>query len=129
MRFKVNGVEYEGAKYDFNTHCEFDAMGINVMSVRKRPLPVLRAYLAISTGMDVEEAGNELEKEFLKGGDFSDIMNCLATECNNSDFFTKLVEENLKAAEEAKKKSEEEAPKEKTKRGKTTKTNEENTEV
>ena len=129
MRFKVNGVEYEGAKYDFNTHCEFDAMGINVMSVRRRPLPVIRAYLAISTGMDLEEAGKELEQEFLKGGDFSDIMNCLAKECNNSDFFMKLVEENQKAAEEKTEEPEEEAPKEKTKRGKTTKKNEENTEV
>lgn len=121
MKFKVNGVEYEGAKYDFNTHCEFDAMGINVLSVMKKPLPVIRAYLAISTGMDIEAAGKELEKEFLKGGDFSDIMNCLAKECNESDFFMKMVEDNLKAAEET--------STEKTKRGKTTKVNEESIEA
>ena len=56
MKFTINGTEYEGAKYDYNTHCDFDAMGVNVLTIRKNPLPVIRAYLAISSGMDLHEA-------------------------------------------------------------------------
>lgn len=114
MKFTINGTEYEGAKYDFNTHCDFDAMGVNVLSIRKNPLPVIRAYLAISTGMDLHEAGKELEKHLIDGGSYTDIISCLAKEMNDSDFFMAMIKENQE-------------PKEKTKREKATKADESNT--
>lgn len=113
MKFTVNGTEYEGAKYDFNTHCEFDAMGVSVLDAQNKPLPVLRAYLAISTGMNIAMAGKEIEKHLIDGGSLNDMMLCLTTEVTNSDFFIALM------------KRQEEKPK----RSKTTKANVENTET
>ena len=112
MKFKVNGKEYEGAKYDFNTHCEFDSMGVNPLMLKDNPLPVIRAYLAISSGMTLTEAGNELEKHFIGGGDFTEIIVNLAKELNESDFFTATSQTTETSTEKSEAK---------TKRGKTTK--------
>jgi len=114
MSFKINGKTYEGAKYDFNTHCEFDALGVNVLTLRENPLPVLRAYLSISSGMDLISCGNELEKHIINGGTLAEMIGELAKEMNASDFFMAVTGQ--------KKKEETEAP-EKIKRTRSTKKN------
>jgi len=120
MKFKVNGKEYEGAKYDFNTHCEFDSMGVNPLMLKDNPLPVIRAYLAISSGMTLTEAGNELEKHFIGGGDFTEIIVNLAKELNESDFFTAIMKMQMPETSQTTETSTEKSEA-KTKRGKTTK--------
>ena len=72
-KFTINGKEYEGAKYNYNTSCEFEEMGIQVSEIGKKPQSVLRAYLAISSGMDVEDAGAEIEAHIIAGGTLEDI--------------------------------------------------------
>lgn len=122
MSFKINGKSYEGAKYDFNTHCEFDAMGVNAMEITTKPAPVLRAYFAISTGMSVTEAGNELEKHFLNGGKFDELTAELIKEMDRSDFFMTMIEKAKESLEETENQTEETPDsQEKTKRVRSTK--------
>ena len=105
MTFTINGNKYEAAKYDFNTHCEFDSLGVNVLSLRENPLPVLRAYLSISSGMSLVECGKELEQHIIKGGDFAEMITVLAKEMNASDFFMAITgqkKETTEAPEKAK---------------------------
>lgn len=91
MKFTINGTEYEGAKYDFNTHCDFDALGVNVLELQNKPLPVLRAYLSICSGMRINECGTELEKHLVGGGNLAEMISVLAKEINESDFFMAVM--------------------------------------
>ena len=118
--FTINGKNYEGAKYDFNTHCDFDALGVNVLTLRENPLPVLRAYLSISSGMSLIDSGKELEKHIINGGTLAEMIGSLAKEMNNSDFFMALTGQ-MKEETEAQE-TETKAPA-KTKRTKSTKKN------
>lgn len=119
MTFTINGKEYESAKYDFNTHCEFDSLGVNAIEISTKPLPVLRAYLAICGDMSLEKAGKELEKHFVNGGKLEEITTCLIKELDASDFFTAMVTK-LKETMTEDEEPQEEAPA-KTKRARSTK--------
>lgn len=116
MSFTINGQKYDGAKYDFNTHCEFDAMGVNPLMLKANPLPVIRAYLSISSGLSLAESGNELEQHIIKGGKLTEIITALAKEMNDSAFFTAITKEMTESPEKAESQA-------KTKRVKTTKKN------
>lgn len=125
MTFEINGKEYEAAKYDFNTHCEFDSYGVNAIEISTRPLPVLRAYLAICGDMSLTQAGRELEKHFIGGGKLEEITTCLMKELDASDFFMEMIKklkESMTEEEEAPKEAPKEAPA-KTKRVRSTKKN------
>ena len=91
MRFTINGNEYEGAKFDFNTYCSFEEMNVDVSKMADKPILAIRAYLAISTGMSLAAAGNEIENHVVNGGDLSGIMDALVKEMSASDFFTALT--------------------------------------
>ena len=91
-KFTINGKEYEGAKYDYNTSCMFEEMGIQVSEITRKPQSVLRAYLAISSGMDVEDAGKEIEAHIIAGGDLTEIQSVFAKELTESGFFKSLLE-------------------------------------
>lgn len=101
MKFTINGKNYDGAKYDFNTHCEFDALGVNVLTLRENPLPVLRAYLSISSGMDLISAGNELEQHIINKGTLAEMITALAKEMNQSDFFIAITGQQKEETKEA----------------------------
>ena len=92
MKFTINGNEYEGAKYNYNTSCQFEEMGVNISDIAKKPMGVMRAYLAISSGMDMEDAGNEIEQHLIGGGDLTEIQSALAKEMSDSGFFKRLLE-------------------------------------
>ena len=94
MKFTINGNEYEGAKYDYNTHCAFQEYGVTALDIRKKPESVLRAYLAISTGMTPEEAGEEIEKHIIGGGNLEELAIGLIKEMGKSDFFQAIVKKN-----------------------------------
>ena len=106
MKVTINGNEYEMAKYDYNTHCAFQESGVSALDIRKKPESVIRAYLAISSGMTVEEAGEEIEQHIINGGDLGDIAIALLKEMDKSDFFQAIVKKN-----KAQDKEQEEKPK------------------
>ena len=107
MKFTVNGKEYEGAKYNYNVSCLFEEMGVAISDLGRKPQSVLRAYLAISGDMDVEEAGNEIEQHLIAGGNLRDMTNVLNTELSESGFFKSLLtmtDETPEETQEKKKK-------------------------
>lgn len=107
MKFTVNGNEYEGAKYDFNTHCNLSEMGVNALDIRKKPESVARAYFAISSGLTTQEAGEEMEKHIIAGGDLSEIIIALLTEMDQSDFFRSITKRNQVAPKRGTRKAKE----------------------
>lgn len=104
MRFTINGTEYEGAKYDFNTYCTMAEMGVDVDVIFSKPLVASRAYLAVSGNMTLEQAGDELEAHFIAGGNIKELSDALAEELQTSGFFQTMVDKMKAQAEETLKK-------------------------
>ena len=90
MRFTINGNEYEGAKYNYNTHCDMKEMGCDIAKFSKNPEGVLRAYFAVSSGLSLEQAGNEIEAHLIGGGSLNDLAGALQEEVTKSGFFQTL---------------------------------------
>lgn len=99
MKFKINGKEYNGAKFDYNAYCTFSEMGIPVDKLLGDPFVGVRGYLAISGDMTVEEAGKELEEHIINDGELTDISNAFYNEIKSSGFFQKLLEKMQAAVE------------------------------
>ena len=104
MKFKVNGTEYEGAKYDFNTYCSMAELGVDIDTIFAKPLLAARAYLAVSGNMPLEQAGDELEAHFIAGNTIKELSDALAEELQTSGFFQTMVEKMKAQAEESMKK-------------------------
>ena len=102
MKFTSNGTEYEGAKYDYNTHCDLKDMGVDIARFNKNPEGVVRAYFAVSSGMDLKMAGDEINQHVINGGSLDGIVNTLSEEINKSGFFQAL-KGNTEAKKPAKK--------------------------
>lgn len=83
----INGKQYEVAKYNYNTSCALEEMGADINVLMTKPNTLVRAYLAISGGMTVMEAGEEIEKHYMNGGTMDDFVMAMLEEVQNSGFF------------------------------------------
>lgn len=90
MKFTINGNEYEGAKYNYNTHCDMKALGVDITKFADNPEGAMRAYFAVSSGMNLSMAGDEIEAHIIGGGSLNDLLVCLSEEVQNSGFFQAL---------------------------------------
>lgn len=90
MKFTINGTEYEGAKYSYNTHCDLKGMGVDITKFADNPEGALRAYFAVSSGLSVSMAGDEIEAHIIKGGSLDGLAEAFTTEVQNSGFFQAL---------------------------------------
>lgn len=90
--FKVNGVEYKAKPFDFNLVCDLEDMGITMSNMAGRSTSLIRAYFGLCSGLGKEEAGKEVEQQFIKHGDLNDISEALNKEMESSDFFRSLTE-------------------------------------
>lgn len=93
--FTVNGTEYKARKVDYNLVCDLDRYGANLMQLAtgSGTFGLARAYLAVCGGMTLAQAGNEIEQHYLNGGEMSVIIDVLAGEMEESDFFQRMLEE------------------------------------
>lgn len=108
--FKVNGVEYKAKPFDFNLVCDLEDMGITMSNMAGRSTSLIRAYFVLCSGMSKENAGKEIEQQFIKYGDLNEISEALNKEMEASDFFRSLTERTKSATaenEEAESKTEE----------------------
>lgn len=88
--FVINGVDYLAKPFDFNTICEMEEAGVSLDNIQKRPMSTVRAYFTVCSGGDAEQAGKELQKHMIDGGDVEGIMTAMSKELENSDFFQAL---------------------------------------
>lgn len=95
-KFKVNGKEYKARPFDFNLVCEMEDMGVALAEMGRKQFATTRAYFALCAGMNVVQAGKEMEAHAIAGGTFTAITDALSEEMEKSDFFRTLT----KAAEE-----------------------------
>lgn len=88
--FKINEKEYNTKKIDFNMICNFEDLGISMDEIVKKPLSATRAYFSFCSGLNLDEAGTEIELHLIKGGELNEIMEGMSEEVENSDFFQAL---------------------------------------
>lgn len=88
--FEINGNEYSAKPFTFNTVCDLEDMGVSMGDIERKPMSMVRAYLAICSGKGTRFAGEEIEQHIIAGGDFSKVMDIISEEMKTSDFFRSL---------------------------------------
>lgn len=86
----VNGRVYRAKELDFNFLCNLGDNGIDISDIDKKMLPALRVYVAFCMDASVEEAGDELSRHIIGGGNFEDIISTFGEKAEDSDFFRAL---------------------------------------
>lgn len=90
--FFINGRKYVAAPFSFNTICDMEELGVSVKTLGQHPTSGIRAYLALSMGTSLKDAGNELEQHLISGGKLDSLIKAMTEEMNDSNFLKSLME-------------------------------------
>ena len=88
--FKVNGKSYKAKEFDFNFLCDLESKNLSLEDIDRKPLSLIRAYLAFSANMTEEDAGHEVEAHLENGGEFKDIVDAMGEQMKDSGFFRSI---------------------------------------
>ena len=97
--FVVNGKSYRAKEFDFNFLCELEGKHLSLDEIDKKPMSLVRAYLAFSANITDEQAGVEIEKHLENGGKFNDVVEIMSQQMQDSGFFRSISKDT--AEEEA----------------------------
>jgi len=90
--FSVNGKSYRAREFDFNFLCDLEDQNLSLEDIDKKPMSLIRAYLAFSANMSKEDAGTEIEAHLENGGKFDDIVSIMSAQMQDSGFFRSIRE-------------------------------------
>jgi hypothetical protein len=88
--FTVNGKSYRAKEFDFNFLCDLENKNLSLEDIDKKPLSLIRAYIAFSAGITEEQAGYEVEAHLEKGGKFNDVVDVMSEQMQDSGFFRSI---------------------------------------
>lgn len=88
--FTINEKLYKAKKFDFNTICDLEDMGISMSEAGRKPMSMARAYFALHLDGDRLLAGNQIEEHVAKGYDLESLYSAMSKEMDESDFFQNL---------------------------------------
>lgn len=88
--FNVNGKSYKAREFDFNLLCDLEEQGLSLEDIDKKPMSLIRTYLAFCADITKEQAGKEIESHLENGGKFDDVVSAMSDQMNNSGFFRSL---------------------------------------
>lgn len=83
----INGKSYKPAEFDVNFVCEMEDMGIALDQMENKMFNTVRAYVALSMGVDAKTAGKEISEHIRNGGSLDDISDAMTQMMEESDFF------------------------------------------
>lgn len=92
--FSINNKVYPVREIDFNFLCEMEDRGISIDNIDKKPMKILREYLAIVGGMTSEKAGKEIEAHVISGQSLTEAYDALNEAMESSGFFRAMSEQN-----------------------------------
>lgn len=87
---EINGKKYKPAEITFGNYADMSEMGADIGDPTKN-LTNIRAYVAITVGVDKKEAGDIIQEHIVSGGSMKEISDCLADAIGESDFFQHLL--------------------------------------
>ena len=88
--FTVNGKSYKAKEFDFNFLCDLEDQNLSLEDIDKKPMSLIRSYLAFSANITKEQAGIEIEKHLESGGKFNDIVEIMSQQMQDSGFFRSI---------------------------------------
>lgn len=88
--FTVNGKSYRAKEFDFNLLCDLEEQGLSLEDIDKKPMSLIRTYLAFCGNITKEEAGKEIENHLINGGAFDDVVEAMSKEMQDSGFFRSM---------------------------------------
>ena len=88
--FEVNGKIYKAKDFNFNLLCDLEEQGLSLDDVEKKPMSLVRTYFMFCAGLSKENAGLEIEQHVEKGGEFTDIVEIISQQMQDSGFFRSL---------------------------------------
>lgn len=103
--FTINNKLYKAKAFDFNLLCDLEEQGLSLDDIEKKPMSLIRTYIAFCGNVTKEIAGREIEAHFIGGGNFDDVSKVLASEMEDSGFFRALRENTAESARETSTKS------------------------
>lgn len=102
---KLNGNDYKIHEIDFNTVADLQSYGINIYDptvIQTQPLNLVRAFISISAGLSIREAGNILGQHMSNGGDLDDAYAEIGKAIEDSDFLQKMIQQAMEKIKKAK---------------------------
>ena len=91
--FTVNNKTYKAKEFDFNFLCDLEDQNLSLEDIDKKPMSLIRSYLAFSANITKEQAGVEIEKHLENGGKFNDIVEIMGQQMQDSGFFRSINKE------------------------------------
>ena len=88
--FNINGKTYKAKEFDFNLLCDLEEQGLSLEDIDKKPMSFVRTYLSFCAGLTKELAGKEIESHVTNGGSFTDVIDVMSKEMEESGFFQAL---------------------------------------
>lgn len=95
--FNINGKSYRAKEFDFNLLCDLEDQGLSLEDIDKKPMSLIRTYLAFCGNVTKEQAGRELEGHLENGGKFDDVVEVMSEQMSNSGFFRAIQRSNEEA--------------------------------
>ena len=92
--FTLNNKLYRAKEFDFNFLCDLEEQGISLDDIDKKPMSLIRTYLAFCGNLTKEQAGKEVENHVINGNDFNDIIKMISDGMEESGFFRALREKS-----------------------------------
>ena len=92
--FNVNGKSYRAKEFDFNLLCDLEDQGLSLEDIDRKPMSLIRTYLAFCGNLSKEQAGKEIEAHLENGGKFNDVVEAMSEQMSNSGFFRSLQQAN-----------------------------------
>lgn len=90
--FTVNNKLYKAKPFDFNLLCDLEDQGLSLEDIERKPMSLIRTYVAFCANIDKDRAGREIEAHVVAGGNFDGVTKALAAEMEESGFFRALRE-------------------------------------
>lgn len=97
--FVINGKTVKAKPFDFGTVCDLEDMGFSMDEMEKKPMKMIRAYVAVCMGTDIEVSGSEINSHIVSGGDLKEATKAMVKEMKESDFFQKMIAGKVKNQE------------------------------
>lgn len=88
--FTLNGNVYSAKEIGFNLICELEEQGISLEDIERKPMSMLRSYIAFCVGGDREDAGTLIEEHIINGGSLADVAEIMGDAMRDSGFFQAL---------------------------------------
>jgi len=98
--FSVNNHLYQAREFTFNLLCDLEDQNLSLDEIDRKPMSLVRVYLAFCGNISKEKAGEEIEKHVENGGSFNDVIEAMSEQMQNSGFFRSLNKETAPEASE-----------------------------